>query len=63
MNHRPIAVKALLNFISEFSNYTLGQILYSILVTLKIENRRDLLKVKDEELFNAVQKTIENERE
>lgn len=63
MNYKNNAIRELQDFSKEFPNYTLGELLYSILRLTNITKVSDLLTVSDEDLFSAIEKTKQEEKE
>lgn len=63
MNYRNNAIRELQDFSKEFPNYTLGELLYSILRLNNISKISDLLTVSDEDLFSSIEKTKQEEKE
>jgi hypothetical protein len=63
MNFKNNAIRELQNFTKEMPNYSLGEILYSALRLTDVSKISDILLLTDEEIFTAIEKTIEQEKE
>lgn len=57
INYRQSAIREIQNFANQFPEYTLGEILYSFL------RGKDIKNLSDQEVYSAVEKAIEYERE
>lgn len=63
MNYKNNAIRELQYFSKEFPSYTLGELLYSTLRLTNVTKISDLLTVSDEDLFSAIEKTKQEEKE
>ena len=63
MNYKNNAIRELQDFSKEFPNYTLGELLYSTLRLTNATKISDLLLLSDEDLFSAIEKTKQDEKE
>lgn len=63
MNYKNNAIRELQDFSKEFPSYTLGELLYSTLRLTNVTKISDLLTVSDEDLFSAIEKTKQEEKE
>ena len=63
MNFKNNAIRELQDFSKEFPNYTLGELLYSALRLTSAKKLSDLLELSDEDIFSAIEKTKEEEKE
>ena len=63
MNYKNNAIRELQDFSKEFPNYTLGELLYSTLRLTNATRISDLLLLSDEDLFSAIEKTKQDEKE
>lgn len=63
MNFKNNAIRELQDFSKEFPNYTLGELLYSTLRLTNVKKLSDLLQLSDEDIFSAVEKTKQEEKE
>lgn len=63
MNYKNNAIRELQDFSKDFPSYTLGELLYSALRLTNITKISDLLLVSDEDLFSAIEKTKQEEKE
>lgn len=63
MNFKNNAIRELQVFSKEFPTYTLGELLYSALRLTTAKTIPDLLTLSDEEIFSAIEKTTQQEKE
>lgn len=63
MNFKNNAIRELQVFAKEFPTYTLGELLYSSLRLTDAKTISDLLTLSDEEIFSAIEKTTQQEKE
>ncbi len=63
MNYRNNGLREFIEMSKEFPEYSLGEVLYSGLRLAGVKNIQDLLEKTDEELFTAINKAIEVEKE
>ncbi len=63
MNYKNNAIRELQEFSKEFPSYTLGELLYSALRLTNSNKISDLLLISDEDLFSAIEKTKQEEKE
>jgi hypothetical protein len=63
MNFKNNALRELLNFSKEFPEYSLGEILYSVIRITGAKKISDLLTLSDEEIFSAIEKAKVQEKE
>jgi hypothetical protein len=63
MNFKNNAIRELQSFSKEFPSYTLGELLYSALRLTDAKTISDLLTLSDEEIFSAIEKTTQQEKE
>lgn len=63
MNYKNNALRDLQNFAKEFPQYSLGELLYSILRLTGAKTVSDLITLSDEDIFSAIEKTIVDEKE
>lgn len=63
MNYKNNALRDLQNFAKEFPEYSLGELLYSILRLTGAKKVSDLVILSDEDIFSAIEKTIVDEKE
>lgn len=63
MNFKNNAIRELQGFSKEFPTYTLGELLYSALRLTDAKTISDLLTLSDEEIFSAIEKTTQQEKE
>ena len=63
MNYKNNAIREIQEFTKEFPEYSLGETLYSVLRLLKIQKLSNLLELSDEEIFSAVEKAKQEEKE
>lgn len=61
MNYKPLSIKKLQDFSNRFPDYSLGECIYSILATMKINSRdvkAELLTMSDEDIYIAIDRAI-----
>lgn len=63
MNFKNNAVRELQEFSKEFPDYTLGELLYSALRLTGAKKISDILGLTDEEIFSAIERTKQEEKE
>lgn len=63
MNYKNNALRDLQNFAKDFPEYSLGELLYSILRLTGAKKVSDLVILSDEDIFSAIEKTIVDEKE
>lgn len=63
MNFKNNAVRELQEFSKEFPDYTLGELLYSTLRLTGAKKISDILELTDEEIFSAIERTKQEEKE
>ena len=67
MNYKNITIRELLDFSNEYPNYTLGDILFSVLQPVALANNKSSLHwirdISDEQFFTFVEKAREIEKE
>lgn len=63
MNFKNNAVRELQEFSKEFPDYTLGELLYSALRLTGAKKISDILELSDEEIFSAIERTKQEEKE
>jgi hypothetical protein len=63
MNFKNNAIRELQEFAKEFPEYTLGELLYSALRLTGASKISDTMKVSDEDMFSAIEKTRQEEKE
>jgi|Laugrespbdmm15sd_2_1035082.scaffolds.fasta_scaffold00111_6 hypothetical protein len=63
MNYKNNAIRELQDFSKEFPEYTLGELLYSTLRLTNVTKISDLLTLSDEDIFSAIEKTKQEEKE
>jgi len=63
MNYKNNAIREVQEFSKEFPDYTLGETLYSFLRLLNIQKLSDLLQLSDEDIFSAVERAKQEEKE
>jgi len=63
MNYKNNALRDLQSFAKEFPQYSLGELLYSILRLTGAKTVSDLITLSDEDIFSAIEKTIVDEKE
>ena len=63
MNFKNNAIRELQEFSKEFPEYTLGELLYSALRLTGAIRISDIMKVSDEDIFSAIEKTRQEEKE
>jgi hypothetical protein len=63
MNFKNNAIRELQDFSKEFPEYTLGELLYSALRLTGASKISDIMKVSDEDIFSAIEKTRQEEKE
>lgn len=63
MNYKNNALRDLQNFAKEFPEYSLGELLYSILRLTGAKKVSDLVILSDEDIFSAIEKTTVDEKE
>lgn len=63
MNYKNNAIRELQDFAKEFPSYTFGELLYSTLRLTNVTKISDLLTLSDEDLFSAIEKTKQEEKE
>jgi hypothetical protein len=63
MNFKNNAVRELQEFSKEFPDYTLGELLYSALRLTGAKKISDILELTDEEIFSAIERTKQEEKE
>ena len=56
MNFKNNALRELPNFSKEFQEYSLGEIIYSVIRITGAKKISDLLTLSDEEIFSAIEK-------
>lgn len=63
MNYRNEGIREISGLAKQFPEYTLGEILYASLRLTGVKSIQDLLNKTDEEIFTAINKSIEVETE
>jgi hypothetical protein len=63
MNFKNNALRELPNFSKDFPEYSLGEILYSVIRITGAKKISDLLILSDEEIFSAIEKAKVQEKE
>jgi hypothetical protein len=66
MNYKPLINIKLQEFQKEFPNYTLGEIMYGAISTIRSNKdfkKADLLEISDEEMYKALSKSFAIEQE
>jgi hypothetical protein len=63
MNYKNNALRDLQAFAKEFPQYSLGELLYSVLRLTGARTISELITLSDEDIFSALEKTIEDEKE
>lgn len=63
MNFKNNALRELLNFSKDIPDYSLGEILYSVIRITGAKKVSDLLSLSDEEIFSAIEKAKVQEKE
>lgn len=63
MNYKNNALRDLQSFSKEFPQYSLGELLYSVLRLTGAKKVSDLITLSDEDIFSAIEKTIVDEKE
>lgn len=63
MNYKNNTVRELQDFINQHPQMSLGEIFYTISRELKITNKSEFLEKEDEEMYTAVNKAKETEKE
>lgn len=63
MNFKNNALRELPNFSKEFPDYSLGEIIYSVVRLTGAKKISDLLLISDEEIFSAIEKAKLQEKE
>lgn len=63
MNFKNNAVRELQEFSKEFPDYTLGELLYSTFRLTGAKKISDILELSDEEIFSAIERTKQEEKE
>lgn len=63
MNYKNNAHRELKNMIETLPDYTLGEVLYSVLRITKAKTVADVKTLTDEEVFTAIEKSLELELE
>lgn len=63
MNYKNNALRDLQSFAKEFPEYSLGELLYSVLRLTGAKKVSDLVTLSDEDIFSAIEKTIVDEKE
>ena len=61
MNFKNNAIREISEFSKQFPEYSLGEILYSSIRMLGVSKLSELLEKTDEEIFTAINKSIEVE--
>lgn len=63
MNFKNNALRELPILAKEFPDYTLGEVLYSVIRLTGVKKTSDLLTLSDEEIFSAIEKAKIQEKE
>lgn len=63
MNYKKNALRELDKLTQEFPDYTLGEVLYSVLRLTKITDISGLKKLSDEDIFSAAEKATDEEKD
>ena len=67
MNYRPLVLNKFKEFSKDFTEYTFGQLVHSILTKMEDKPSNSkmgwLLELKDDEVYTAIEKSIEFEKE
>ena len=63
MNFKNNALRELPNFSKEFPDYSLGEIIYSVVRLTGAKKISDLLLISDEDIFSAIEKAKLQEKE
>ena len=63
MDYRSNALREIQAISKAFPEYTLGEVLYSALRLTKAKTLNDLMKLSDEKIYTAVNKSIEVEED
>lgn len=63
MNHRNNTIREIQDLMNIHPSYSLGEVLYTISRELKIKKPSELLEKTDEEIYTAVNKAKETERD
>jgi len=62
MNYRPLTISKLNEFIKEFPEYTIGEILHSLNTQVN-KKESTLLSISDRDLYTIIDRTITFEKE
>lgn len=63
MNFKNNALRELSTLSKEFPEYTLGEVLYSVIRLTGAKKTSELLLISDEEFFSAIEKAKQQEQE
>ena len=63
MNYKKETVRAIQDMVNTHSAYSLGEIFYTISRELKVKNIKELLEKTDQEIYSAVNKAKEFEKD
>ena len=63
MNFKNNSIREVANFSKDFPDYSLGEILYSVIRVTGAKKISDLLLLTDEEIFTAIEKAKTQEKE
>jgi hypothetical protein len=63
MNFKNNAIRELQEFSKEFPDYTLGELLYSAIRLTGASKISDIMNISDEDMFSAIEKTRQEEKE
>lgn len=63
MNYNTLTMQKLMEFASEQPDYTLGELMYSVLSSFKTTDfkKADLLRITDKDMYTYVEKAIKKE--
>lgn len=63
MNFKNNAIRELQEFSKEFPEYTLGELIYSAIRLTSAKKISDIMLLTDEDIFSAIEKTRQEEKE
>lgn len=63
MNFKNNAIRELQEFSKDFPEYTLGELLYSAIRLTSAKKISDIMLLTDEDIFSAIEKTRQEEKE
>lgn len=68
INYKPLFIDKVMEFSEDFQEYSLGEMLFSIMTQLSrngvdINNKADLLNLTDQQLYSAIDNAIKEEHE